>query len=146
MRIQTNKRHNERLAKHPVLAVFVAFWIGLGLQPCAVAAVDDVDCPHCPAEQMQPMAAGSDHCNPLAESSSSSAPSDCYEVEEFAVDGRSGKFDSKNDGKFSTAIVASEPFEAIRFDASSRNAVGPPGQAVRARPIPLHILYCVYRD
>jgi len=142
----TDKRHDKGPAKHGVLAVFVALWISIGLQPCAMAAVDDVDCPRCPAEQMQPMVAGSDHCNPPGELSFSNAPSDCYEVEESAVGDRFGKIDLEDAGKFSAAIDVSEPLFSSRFDASSINAAGPPGQPPRARPIPLHILYCVYRD
>ena len=146
MRKVTDKRHNGGTAKHRVLAVFIALWVSLGLQPCAVADIDDVDCPHCPAEQMQPMAAGSDHCNPASESSFSSAPSDCYEAEASAVDGRLAKIDSKDADQFSPAIPAREPFDSIRFNVTSSNAVGPPGQGVRAGAIPLYILYCVYRD
>ncbi len=146
MRILTDKRHTVGTAKRRVLSVMVALWVSLGLQPCAMAAVGDVDCPQCPPEQEQPMAAVGEHCDPQGHPSFSSAPSDCYTLEESAIDGRLGKIDFKDDGKFSAAIPISEPFVAIRFDASSRNAVGPPGQAVRARPIPLHILYCVYRD
>ena len=146
MRILTEKRHNEGTAKRRVLSVFVALWVSLGLQPCAVAASSDVDCPHCPPEQEQPMAAMSDHCDPKSESSLASAPSDCYEVEESAIDGRLGKIDFKDAGKFSAAIPTSEPFVSIRFDTCSSNAVDPPDRAARARPIPLHILYCVYRD
>lgn len=146
MTLSTNKRNKNRTVYGRAFGVLVVLFASLGLQPCAVAAVSDTDCPHCPVEQMQAMVAASEHCDPLAGSSSSSGPSDCYEVEESAVDGRLGKFDFKDDGKFPVAIPPSEPFDAIRFDASSRNAVGPPDQAVRARPVPLHILYCVYRD
>ncbi len=144
MRILTDKRHNVGTAKRRVLSVLVALWVSLGLQPCAVAAVGDVDCPQCPPEQEQPMAAMSEHCDPQGHSSFSSAPSDCYTLEESAVDGRLGKIDCKDDGKFSAAIPAGEPFVAIRFDTCSSNVVDPPDRA--ARPIPLYILYCVYRD
>jgi hypothetical protein len=146
MQTLTDKRNNTGTVKHRVLAAFMVLWISFGLQPCAMGAVDDIDCPHCPAEQMQPMAAGSDHCNPPGESSFSTAPSDCYEVEESAVGDRLGKFDCKDAGKFSAAIDVSESLFSIRFDAFSINAAGPPGQSPRAQPIPLHILYCVYRD
>ncbi len=145
MRNLTDKRHDEGAAKRRGLAVFAALWISLGLQPCAMATVSDVDCPHCPAEQVQPMAAGSDHCEPQGESSSGTL-SDCFEAEESAVNGRLGQSDGKDAGKFSAAIPTGEPFLSIPFDICSNKAVDPPNQAVRARPIPLHILYCVYRD
>lgn len=142
----TDKRYNEGSAKRRVLGVFVALWLSLGLQPCAVASIEDVDCPHCPTGQEQPMAAMGEHCDPQNGSAHSSAPSDCYEVEESAVDGRLGQVDFKDAGKVLVAIPSSEPFAAIRFDSCSSNVVDPPDQAVHVRPIPLYILYCVYRD
>jgi hypothetical protein len=146
MRKLTDKRYNEGTVKRRVLGVFVALWLSLGLQPCAVAAAGDVDCPHCPTEQEQSMAAMVEHCDPQNGSSYSSAPSDCYEVEESAVDGRLGQVDFKDAGTVLVAIPSSEPFASIRFDSCSSNVVDPPDRAARARPIPFHILYCVFRD
>ena len=39
-----------RRARTRVFGLFVAVWVSLALQPCAVAAVSESDCPHCPSE------------------------------------------------------------------------------------------------
>ena len=51
MKFTNNKRNSKGMASSRMLYAFLMLWVSLGIQPCAVAAVGDADCPHCPPEE-----------------------------------------------------------------------------------------------
>lgn len=144
MSFLASTRGKRGAARRRVLGVFVAMWVSLGLQPCAVAAVSDVECPHCPPEHEHAMAAAHDHGHSNTESSGRGTQSACCEADDAAIDTRWGKIEDKDAGDFSAAIPASEPAISLRHDAYSGSAVDPPDRGRSS--IRLHVLYCVYLD
>ena len=144
MRLSSNKRNKNRTVHSRAFGVLVVLWVSLGIQPCAVAAVEDSGCPHCPPEHEQPMATHGGHSDGMTESSScASMQSMICEADEAAVDSRIGKIDDIEaavvvavSGTAAINPVASDTFIAIASDSPER----------RRSAVPLHILYCVYRD
>lgn len=139
--IFTTRQSNARLTSH-VLAVVVALWLNLAVGPCAMAFSVDSDCPHCPPSQEDPMAAHHGGHGDEAEPGCDTAPTDCGDIDDFSVDGRSslGKLKDK------TGIVAILPavLPELTFDpvACSTTAADPPGPT--AAPPPIHLLNCVF--
>ena len=128
------------------LGLFVAVWLNLALQPCAMAleADDDHDCPHCPPAQVHEH--GDMHGNMDNKMPCADGLSDCAIVEDLNHDGRSGQFQLKDAPvDIPVAIAPHELAEPFRQVATERP---PPRYAsVHAgAPPPLHVLYCVYLD
>ena len=145
MRLLANKRHQKRTVRSRAFAVLAVLWVSLGIQPCAIAATDDEGCPHCPPEQIQTMAAHDGHSDGVSESSSCvSVQAMLCEVDEAAIDSRSGKVEVDDAGIFvPVAPTFEQTFPVIR-DTIVGVAFDPPARHRSA--VPLHILYCVYRD
>ena len=145
MRLSTDKRNKNRTVYSRAFGVLVVLWASLGIQPCAVAAVDDAGCPHCPPEQGQPMATHGSLSDGMTESSPCvSAASIVCEVDEAAIDSRIGKIEADDAGTFVVAAPAMEPIFPVASDAVVGVPYDPPAR--RRSAVPLHILYCVYRD
>lgn len=133
--------------KRRMLGVMVALWVSLGVQPCAAAAVSDLDCPHCPPEQEQPQNAMHKHCDPVEVVKTEAGvalTADCCEADEGALDARQGQLDLKpvSDGLAGppTSLLTGPTLAAV----ARQSVTVPPDW--RPSPVPLHILYCVYRD
>lgn len=60
------------------LGVFVAVWLNLAVQPCAMALGLDRDCPHCPPVQHEDMAHHGHHAEEV-DAGCDSLLSDCGE-------------------------------------------------------------------
>ena len=128
------------------LGLFVAVWLNLAMQPCAMAyeAQDDHGCPHCPPAETHEhgeMHGGMDETMPCADGAA-----DCALDEGWSHDGRSGTVKLKDAPVDALiAIVPQEP--ALQFLQTGRTTLIPyrtPAHA-GASP-PLHVLYCVYLD
>lgn len=139
-------RQRQSLWGRRALGLFVAVWLNLALQPCAMAfeADDDHDCPHCPPVQIHEhggMHGSMDNNMPCAD-----GPSDCAIVEDLNHDGRGGQLKLKDAPvDMPVAIAPHELAELFRPVVIERP---PPRYAsvhAGAHP-PLHILYCVYLD
>jgi len=132
-----------------ILGLLTAVWIGLAIQPCAVAAVSNEDCAHSlvgakayprpadakcdPAVQRQI----DDHTRPVPTSSN------CCDLDEGIVNQRVDDFGSN---LIALIVPPSVPDSLIRSGSSeeSGNAADPPESS--GGPVPLHILKCVYLD
>jgi hypothetical protein len=127
-----------------VLAVVVALWLNLAVQPCAMAFSDDHDCPHCPPEQDMQMAGHHGHQVDKAETDCDSSQPDCGDIDDFSLDGRNtlGKLKAK---PLPVAIVAPvSPTAALSPIGFSTTAADPPDPV--ASTTPLHLIYCVFLD
>ena len=141
-----NQQHT-RSGKTRVLGLMVAVWVSLALQPCAVAAVSDEKCPHCPMEVEAVPAAIEDHCNPAATTkehdskSYPSAHSECCDLDEGIVNVR---VDTPGDDDDITALPTCVPASQFRLGPCEEpgNATGPPDPT--GGSVPLHVLKCVY--
>ena len=127
--------------------LLAAVWVSLALQPCAIAAVSDQECPHCPMEIETERAAYDDHCNPaLVEVADERhyhpvVESDCCDVDEGIA---SVRVDTSGDKDDATVVPADVPASQFRVSPRQKSvsASGPPGPT--GTSVPLHILKCVY--
>jgi hypothetical protein len=127
------------------LGVLLLMWVGLGIQPCAVAAVSDAKCPHCPPAVTSDQATLHDHGNAHGESPSGVyATADCCEVDDGTVDARPPPADSGSLQKFAAAPPPAMTAMARSSSYAVRLSSDPPER--RRSSVPLRILYCVYRD
>ena len=141
----TNNKHNSKgTVSSRMLYVLLALWVSLGIQPCAVAAVSDADCPHCPPEETFAIAPENDHCGGGAEQAfDATASNECCDADDGAIDTRYSTVDLKD-----LHDVAAAPPSAVGTPWSRRTienfpVVDPPDQ--RLSRVPLYILNCVYR-
>jgi hypothetical protein len=126
------------------LGLFVAVWLNLALQPCAMAfqVDDDHDCPNCPPAQMQEhagMHGNMDHEMPCAD-----GVDDCSIVDDLNHDGRGGEIKLK-DLSTDTPLAIADYGSLIRFQYPS-NATSQPRYALLhpGSPPPLYVLHCIY--
>jgi len=126
------------------LGLFVAVWLNLAVQPCAMAfeVVDDDDCLHCPPAQVSEhdgMHGNMDQPTPCAD-----AVSDCAIVEDLNYDGRSGQIKLKDTP--ADIPVAIAPYEfGLQYQNRADTTLQPLYASVHAgAPPPLHVLHCVY--
>jgi len=139
-----NIRHRQQTWARRALGLFVAVWLNLALQPCAMAleSMQDKDCAHCPTAQMHEH--GGMHESMGDEMPCADAATDCSFSEDLNHDGRSGELKLK-DAQFD-APVAIAPREFTSFNRSPVNFRPRPRYASvhSAAPPPLNVLYCVY--
>ncbi len=141
-----NPKHS-KLGRTRVFGLLVAVWVSLALQPCAVAAVSEHECPHCPMEVEAAPAAIEDHCNPAgktkadASKSYPSAQSECCDLDEGIANVR---VDSTGGDDDSTILPTSVPASQCRLGPceESGNATGPPDPT--GGSVSLRALKCVY--
>lgn len=135
------KQHSRGLR---ALGLFVAVWLSLALQPCAMAseADDDHDCPHCPPAQTQEhggMYGNMDHEMPCAD-----GVADCAIVDDLNHDSRSGKI-KLNDAP-TDLVIAIAPNDFTGPYCHPADVTLRPGYALALASTtpPLHVLNCVY--
>ncbi len=141
-----NPKHSE-LGRTRVFGLLVAVWVSLALQPCAVAAVSDHECPHCPIEVEAAPAADEDHCNPAGKNKADdgtsvpSGQSECCDLDDGIVNVR---IDTTGDDDDLSILPTSVPASQFRLGPceESGNATGPPDPT--GGSVPLHVLNCVY--
>ena len=144
VRTTTTTRQARSTVTSRVLAVVVALWLNLAVQPCAMAFGDDHDCPHCPPAQDMQMAGHHDHQTDNAGTDCETSQSDCGDIDDFSLDGRNtlGKLKAK---PLPVAIVAPVSPTAVRNPIGfSTTAADPPDPV--ASTTPLHLLNCVFLD
>jgi hypothetical protein len=136
-------------ARARLFGLFAAVWVGLALQPCAIAAVSENDCPHCPPQAEQAAMPHESHHDHAAEDIPDDPPNcdslgaDCCDVDEATVNVR---VDPTKVDDQPTGLPASVP--------TSHPDPGPcegPGNGAEppeppAGSVPLHVLKCVYLD
>jgi hypothetical protein len=147
-------RQQQQSRGRRALGLFVAVWLNLALQPCAMAlqSEDNYNCLHCPPAQAQAQAQahehehGGMHGDMDHEMRCADDLSDCVLVQDLNHDGRSGQFKLKDAP--SDIAVAVAPHElAVQFQRPADTPLRPRYTSVPAgAPPPLHVLYCVYLD
>ena len=132
---------SHRSLTNRVFIAVVTLWVGVGVQPCAIAAMSDLDCPHAEHHAPNLDAATDDHCggaspDPIVES-------DCCDGGEPTASQRVSTIEIDPD---------SQPLAFADFDLSDAQR-RPFAQPVGDRPPdpgftprPRHKLFCVYRD
>jgi len=129
-----------------LLGVVVALWVGLGIQPCAVAAVSDHGCPHCPLALEQDASHAGDHLCASEilqfDESCVSAQAECCDIDEGTIDVRSGQQDLDDYDGFLPLLPTSASELLTHPDDPSDGAADPPGYS--GGSVSLHVLYCVY--
>ena len=129
------------------LGLFVAVWLNLSLQPCAMAyeADDqDHDCPHCPPAATHEHGnkhAGMDRGMPCAD-----GMADCAIDADWSHDGRGANAKLKDAPADAPAAIV--PTEAATRPPPLGSSIPPPRFLTLrpGAPPPLHVLYCVYLD
>ena len=139
--IFTTGRTNARLTSR-VLAVVFALWLNLAVGPCAMAFSVDPDCPHCPPSQEDPVAAHHGGHSDDAGPGCDTTPTDCGDIDEFSLDGRSSLSKLKDKTEIVAILPAALPEATFDPVAYSTTAADPPGPT--AAPPPLHLLNCVF--
>jgi len=127
---------------HPVLGLFVAVWLNLALQPCAMALEVDHDCPHCPPAHEHEMASHHGHGGSKAEAPCASMQSQCGELDDVSLDGRTGQLKVKDVIELPVAVTYDLPAPAVAVARQIRYSTGPPHNGGVSPP--LNVLFCVY--
>lgn len=122
-----------RKAARRTLSALLVLWLGLALQPCAMALGGgnggNHDCPHCPPVESQHEAP----CNDVA------VDLTCDVGYQFNYDGRSGESKGK-DAPVATVVAPADGIPVPDSCALPRPSSVPlyPGGP------PLHVLHCIY--
>ncbi|MEE4164060.1 MAG: hypothetical protein V2I25_16270 [Woeseiaceae bacterium] len=148
---QAGIRHRQR-RWWPLAA---AFWMAIGLSPCALAAVGNLDCSHCPetvvpAEHAAHAGHASSHEGHAGHESQADsghggcADGDCLDGGDTLVDQRNVAKSGKSTGDL-VFLPAAPLSAAIAVAIGGRRGTGPPTVA----PLPsrrLHVINCVFLD
>jgi hypothetical protein len=131
-----------------LLALLVVFSANAVAQPCATIVqelADDHDCPHCPPEHhaMEHRAMEHHgHGDASAAPPCASLDSDCGQLDEFNIDGRSGQLEVLDGGEQPVLVAFENPQLACNSHTIVPRATGPPFHAAASPP--LHLLNCVF--
>jgi len=126
------------------LGLFVAVWLNLALQPCAMAfeSTDDPDCAHCPPAQMHEH--GDMHGNMDDKMPCADGMADCMVVDDLTVDARGDQLKLK-DAPADTPLAIALHELTLPFQRPFDATIHPRYATVHAgAPPPLHVLHCVY--
>ena len=138
--LATMRRHKTSRARR-VTGVFLFVWLGLALQPCAMAfgTDGDHDCPHCPPPIETAHHAG----HSMATSDMCASGDDCSPLDDFNYDGRTPETKVKDVQLDPVAVIAIGEFEPAVIDhgLNARTA----GFHLSGAPPPRYKLLCVYR-
>ena len=148
MSLLANIRQRQQTWARRALGVFVAVWLNLALQPCAMAleSIQDNDCPHCPPAQTHAhdgmhdgMSESMGHEMPCA-----SAAADCSFSEDLNHDARGDQLKLKDAHVDSPIAIASREF-ALPYGNPVDFLPRPRYASVHTgAPPPLNVLHCVY--
>ena len=154
MTYTSSDRATNRKRQRRVWTLAAALWAAVGLSPCALAAVGDLDCLHCPVESGASGHAGhgdaaTDHGHDEApaaghSSAGSDCGDDCRDSGDSLVDARGFKSTSKDSGDVLAVPFAPRYFIELHVDAEA-TGLDPPGDHPVSRTR-THALFCVYLD
>ena len=131
-------------ARGRLLGVLGVFWLNLVVAPCAMAFGTEQDCPHCPPEQMEEMAAHHGHHGEAAGTGCDALMSDCDDVGAYTHEGRAAQPKLKDKADPVPMVPPVLPDVPIATTSFATTAADPP-DPVGAFP-PLHLLNCVFLD
>ena len=131
------------VATNKLLSALLVLWANLALQPCAVAAGEDHECPHCPPAHEDGMSAHhGHHAQKEAAQPCASMQSDCCDELTSSVAPREHENKARDVSDQPAVIAEIAPWLDTIPVARPVSATGPPAP-VAASP-PLHVLNCVY--
>ena len=148
MSLLANIRQRQQTWARRALGLFVAVWLNLALQPCAMAleSMQDNDCPHCPPAQTHAHDGMHDrmHESMGHEMPCASATADCSFSEDLNHDARGDQLKLKDAHIDSPTAISCREFalpygNPVDFLPRPRYASVHTG----ASP-PLNVLHCVY--
>ena len=140
-RISTTRQARSTVTSR-ALAVVVALWLNLAVQPCAMAFGDDHDCPHCPPAQDMQMAGHHGHQADEAATDCETSQSDCGEIDDFSLQGRNTLSKLKAEPLPVAIVAPASPLIALNPIGFSTTAADPPEPV--ASTTALHLLNCVF--
>ncbi len=132
-----------------VFGLFAVVFVGLVLQPCALATVQESDCPHCPPEIEGSTVVAKSPCNPDIAGASEhlasieSVNTECCDLDESIVDVRLD-ITKVDDDALAPPPGPPELRSNFRPQQDPRLSTGPPEPS--GGTVPLHVLNCVYLD
>ena len=130
IRLSAIRRQGISRGRH-VLGLFVAAWMAIILQPCAVADETEHDCPHCPPEMTH-----EGHQQALT------SP-DCEIGDQIALEARS--LQPKLDDSFiQMPVFLGQAYDEIKLSPGSNHAVSKATIPIFPSGPPLNVLNCVY--
>ena len=144
MNTATRNNRRTRSATGRLLGVLGVFWLNLVVAPCAMAFGAEHDCPHCPPEMSDEMAAHHGHHQDDAASACDALMSDCDDLGTYANEGRFAQLklkDKTDPVAMAPPTLPDTPVAAARFVPARADPPDPVG----AFP-PLHLLNCVFLD
>jgi len=144
--MKMSKSHKLTSRARTVLGLFVAMWLNLVLQPCAMAFADapHQDCPKCPPGHERSMEAMHGQETVLKDMPCASGVADCGIFGEFNYDGRNDQPKVKDySGDFSLALSL-RVFPLPRLNRSFGTQLAQTRHSYPGIPIPFTILHCVY--
>ena len=144
MNTATGHSERRRTATGRLLAVLGVFWLNLVLAPCALAFAAEHDCPHCPPEQMEEMAAHHGHHGEEAGSGCGTMMPGCDDIGTYAHEGRLAQPKLKDKSEPVPMAPPAFPDAPVATAVYVTTAADPP-DPVEAFP-PLHLLNCVFLD
>lgn len=133
-----------RMATGRLLGVLGVFWLNLVVAPCAMALGTEHDCPHCPPEMSDEMAAHHGHHQDSAGSGCDALMSDCDDLGNYANEGRFAQLKAKDKTDPVAMAPPTLPDTPLAIARVGTATVVPP-DPVGAFP-PLHLLNCVFLD
>lgn len=142
------KNHNLRNVPgaRKVFGLLLALWVSLAIQPCAVAAVSEHDCPHCPTE-IEAAPESQHHHGHAASANETGQAADCGATQadccELVEGIASVRVDSPEPDDEIPAITSAPPPGVLDAPRARPALAVPLPQLVAAR-VPLHIIKCVY--
>lgn len=144
--MNTTTRNNRRTRKATgrLLGVLGVFWLNLVVAPCALAFGAEHDCPHCPPEMSDEMAAHHGHHENRTASACDALMSDCDDLGTFAHEGRCAQLklkDKTDPVPMAAPALPDTPLAIARYAMATYDPPDPVG----AFP-PLHLLNCVFLD
>ena len=144
------------ITAHRRTAWLVGLWFAVGLQPCAVAALSALECPHCPSDAHGSSDAHAHHGDGQAHHGHGAAQQDepdcqfevseCCELDEAAFDGRNPGSPVK-DSSDAGEVFAGTPTPHLTYVPADEARPDPPDPQSRPRcGRRLHVINCVYLD
>ena len=143
MSLLANIRQRQQTWARRALGLFVAVWLNLALQPCAMAleSMQDNDCPHCPPAQTHEH--GGTHESMGHEMPCATAAADCSFSEDLNHDARGDQLKLK-DAHVDSPIAISSRELVLPYSRPADFRPRPRYASVHTGAPPLNVLHCVY--
>lgn len=130
IRLSAIRRQGIRRGRH-VLGLFVAAWMAIILQPCAVAGEVEHDCPHCPPEMVHE-----------GHQESLTAP-DCEIGDQIAFEARNPQ-PKLDDLSAQVPVFLGQAYDEIKLSSGSNHPFLRTTLPIFPSGPPLNVLNCVY--